>query len=320
MRSGDQLRAYAEVVETATMNRVWAHRWEHTTHDVFALQDAFTAGTVRALEIELVVGEPARIYRDHLDGPELSAVYQGWYHLASGTPSAWRMAVERFTWVAHARPDAPQGPALAAFALWWGGVHGFSDDPPADLERAAAFARRGLELDDSTGLCHTVIAALRLHAGGDLDAALAEAEEAILRRPTCDVSFAVAGSVHRYLGAWEPAVVACRQAIELSPTIKPWFLTVLASAYYVGERYHDAVDAAEHVVHGSPGGGDLETLLVLAASQQALGLTRRARATVQTISERFPGRCRDDVSLHHPFRDPAILDRWLAHLAAAGLP
>jgi adenylate cyclase len=319
VRSGERLRAYAEIVETVTMNRVWSRRWEGTTHDVFALQDAFTADTIRALEIDLVIGEPARIYRASLDGTELWAVYQGWYQFATGTPAAWRRAVELFGSVARARPDVVAGVALTAFALWWGGVQGLSDDPEADLEQAAAFARRGIELGDQTGLSHTVIAALQLHAGGDLDTALADAEEAILRRPTCDVSFAVAGSVHRYLGAWEPAVTACRRAIELSPVPKAWFMTVLASAYYVGEQYHDAIDLAEQVVNRSMGSRDPEALLVLAASQQALGLTRRARATVQTISERFPKLRRGDLSRRYPFRDPAILDRWHAHLLAAGV-
>ena len=320
VRSGERLRAYAEIVETVTMNRVWSHRWEGTTHDVFALQDAFTAGTVRALEIDLVIGEPARIYRASLDGAELWAVYQGWYHFATGTPAAWRRAVDLFGSVARARPEVTAGVALTAFALWWGGVQGLSDDPEADLEQAGAFARRGIELGDETGLSHTVVAALQLHAGGDLDTALADAEAAILRRPTCDVSFAVAGSVHRYLGAWEPAVTACRRAIELSPVPKPWFLTVLASAYYVGGQYHDAIDIAEKVVNRAAGSRDPEALLVLVAAQQALGLTRRARATVQTISERFPQLRRGDLARRYPFRDPAVLDRWHAHLAAAGVP
>lgn len=319
VRSGDRLRAYAELAETATMNRIWSHRWEGTTHDVFALQDAFTGGTVRALEIELVIGEPALLYRAVLDGSELAAVYQGWHQFVTGTPAAWRSAVALFSSVAQARPDVVTGTALTAFALWWGSVRGLSDDPDADLERAAAFARRGVERGDDTGLSHTVFAAVQLHTGGDLDAALANAQAAIHRRPTCDVSFAVAGSVHRYLGAWESAIAACRRALELTPIPKPWFMTVLASAYYVGEQYYEAADIAEQVVNQTTSSRDPEALLVLAAAQAALGLSRRARATAQTISERFPQLGRDDPLAHHPFRDPAILDRWRAHLVAAGV-
>jgi tetratricopeptide (TPR) repeat protein len=120
-----------------------------------------------------------------------------------------------------------------------------------------------------------------LHAGGDIDAALADARASIARRPTCHVSFAVAGSVHRYLGAWEAAVEACQHAMQLSPMTKPWYSTVLASAYYVGERYHEAAEAAVQIIHRYPDSTDPEILLILAASQQALGLPRRARATAK---------------------------------------
>ena len=218
----------------------------------------------------------------------------------------------------RSHPRSPIGPALSAFALWWALSQDQSDDPVRDRAQAGAWARQGMELDAETGLSHMIVAALRLHAGGDLEAALSEAREALRRRPTCDVTFVVEASVQRYLGAWEAAVEACRRALELVSMPQPWHGTVLASAYYVGARYHEAAEAAEGVLQADP--DNLEALLVLAAAQQGLRLPRRARATAATIMHRFPRvRC-DDLAAHHPYRDPAILRRWSGHLAAAGLP
>jgi hypothetical protein len=59
---------------------------------------------------------------------------------------------------------------------------------------------------------------------------------------------------------------------------------------------------------------------ILAAAQQALGLSRRARATAALIAERFPLMRRDELARWHPFRDPAVLDRWYEHLRVAGVP
>jgi TolB-like protein len=317
VRSGTRLRAYADLYETATLNRVWTERWDGATDDVFALQDAVSRGTLRALEIELVIGEPARIYRSVLDDVALEHVYRGWYHIAQGTRLASRRAVEHFTAVTHSHPQSPIGPALSAFALWWALSQDLSDDPVQDRARAETWARQGMALDDDTGLSHMIIAALQLHVGGNLDAALSEARVALRRRPTCDVTYVVEASVQRYLGAWEAAIAACRRALELVSMPQPWHGTVLASAYYVGERYDAAIDAAERLVRAEP--INLETLLVLAAAQQALGLPRRARATVDTIVDRFPHVRREDLAAHYPYRDPAILQRWSAHLAAAGL-
>jgi TolA-binding protein len=91
----------------------------------------------------------------------------------------------------------------------------------------------------------------------------------------------------------------------------------MASAYYTGGQYEDAADTAERVLETHP--DDLEALLVLGAAQQALGLTRRARATVDTIERLYPGLRRDALWKHQPYRDPTIIDRWATHLSAAGL-
>lgn len=318
VRSGTRVRAYAKLMEVGTMNQVWADRWEGSADDVFALQDLVSAGTVRAMEIELVVGQPATIYRDELDAAGREIVYRGWHQLGTGTRDGWRDARELFTSLVRTRPDARSGYALAAFACWWGAIEGLSDAPERDYSDAAAYATQGVDLDDPSGLSHMVVASLRLHAGADMQAALNAAEVALERRPSCDVSFGVLGSVQRYLGDWQSAVEACRRAQELSPLNHEWYGTIVASAYYVGERYHDAARSAERVIERQP--DKLEALLVLAASQQALGLTRRTRATVVNLLERFPEVRREHLRERHPFRDPAILDRWMTHLAAAGVP
>jgi adenylate cyclase len=317
VRSGTRLRAYATLGEIETMNRAWGGRWEGSTGDVFALQDRMANAVVRAMEVELVVGEPAILYRSSLDARARGLVYQGWHHFRSGTPEGWRRARELFLRVRDDWPDGVTGYALSAFVCWWGAMQRLSPTPAEDLEVAAAAAARGAELGDPTGLSHMVTAALRLEAGEDLGQALEAAQAALELRPTCDVSFAVLGSVQRYLGEWEAAVESCRRAFELSPVRVPWFATVQASAYYVGERYHEAARLAEQVVDRQP--DNREALQVLAASQQALGLHRRARAAVELLRERHPGTTVDDLPRRHPFRDPEIIERWTAQLSAAGL-
>ena len=318
VRSGTRLRAYVDLMETDTMNRVWAERWDGTTDDLFALQDRVTAGTRRAMEIELVVGEAARIYRSELDDDALDAVYHGWHQLALGTRDGWANAVKLFSSISASHPAGVTGHALAAFAHWYGASQALSDDPAHDLAQAGAFAARGMELDDDTGLSHMVMAALRLQRGDDLGRALADARASLQRRPTCDVSFGVEGSVRRYLGEWQAAVDACRRALELSPLPKPWYRTVLACAYYVGGRFHEAAETAERVVERRP--DNLEALLVLVAAQQALGLRRRAHASCALVREHFPDFRRAHLARLHPFRDPAVIERWTSHLTAAGVP
>jgi adenylate cyclase len=315
-RSGPRMRVHVQVLETPTMNNVWAERWDIEDDDHFSISDRVTEDVVRAIEIELVVGEPARIYHALLDAEAVERVYHGWYELIRSTPESLDKAQRLFASLAESHPESSVGTALAGFSLWWGASQGMSTDPERDLRRAAAYARRGVELDDPTGLSHMIVAALAL-GSGDSDAALARADVAIQRRPTCDITFAVGASIRRYLGQWENAVGLCQKAIRLSAMVKPWYPTVLASSYYVGEHYQEAADTASQVLQITP--DNLEALLVLAAAQAALGLERRARGTAAVIAAKFPATRRSDLTRLHPFQDPAIIERWADHLARAGL-
>jgi len=315
-RSGQRMRVHVQVHETPTMNNVWADRWDIEDDDHFSISDRITAEVVKALEIELVVGEPARIYHAMLDAEAVQRVYHGWYQLIRSTPESLTKAHELFESLAQSHPQSTVGPALAAFSLWWGASQGMSADPERDLRRAAAYARRGVEQDDETGLSHMIMAALAL-GSGDGETAVAAAEKAIQRRPTCDITFAISGSIRRYLGEWEDAVSLCQKAIRLSAMVKPWYPTVLASSYYVGEQYQEAADNAAQVLEVMP--DNLEALLVLAAAQAALGFDRRARGTAEIITAKFPAIRRADLARLHPFQDPAIIDRWTRHLEQAGL-
>lgn len=317
LSSGTTVRVYVSLSDMASMNRVWSRRWERTGDDLFALHDNVTAETVRAVDIELVIGEPARIYRSALTGDALDALYRGLYKVLAGPRSAWRSAVDDFVFVAASPEGEVLGSSLAAFSLWWAVLHGLSEAPDDDLERASTLATRGVELGDQTGLSQIVSAALRLHTGGDPDIALVEANRAAALRPSCDVSAAVEASVHLHLGAWEAAVESAARALRLSPVPRPWYATLMASAYYTGGQYEDAADTAERVLETHP--DNLDALLVLGAAQQALGLKRRARATVHTIERLYPGLRHDALWKHQPYRDPTIIDRWATHLSAAGL-
>jgi hypothetical protein len=92
---------------------------------------------------------------------------------------------------------------------------------------------------------------------------------------------------------------------------------VLANAYFVGEDYEVAAEAAEGVVAGDE--DNVEALLTLAAAQEALGQTRHASAAVKQAQETSPGlsasRLREDL----PYRDESTKERFVSRLEEAGL-
>jgi hypothetical protein len=262
-----------------------------------------------------VVGEPAGLYAD-LDDPEaIEQVYLGWYHLTIGTPEGWSRALEHFGRVARSHPDQPYGHVLSAFANWMGASNGWVREPGATLLKAREQARVGLALGDPTGMAATVEAAV-LMSQGHGEEALEAIEKVEIIRPTCDVTYGLAGSVRRFLGQWEKAVDLTDMAMRLTGVNKPWYPTVQACSLFMGGRVEQAATLAEMVLEHQP--QNLEALLVLTAAQVELGLDRRARATAELIRERYPTVNVAEWLDANPYQGRDMVDRWRADLISAG--
>ena len=168
-----------------------------------------------------------------------------------------------------------------------------------------------LERGDPTGLAHMVQGAV-LMARGRADEAVEVIEQAQITRPTCDVTYALEGSVRRYLGHWQKAVDLMDHAIRLSAVPPAWYPTVLACSLFIGGRLDQAGATAEAVLEESS--DNLEAMLVLAAVQAEMGLDRRARATAEQIRDRFPA-----MDIDHWLTHPPVQGRGV-HRPVAGRP
>lgn len=314
-QAGDNVRIYANVLDVTTMNIVKSHRWTAKAADLFGVSDELADEVGRALEVDLIVGEPAGLYAD-LDDPEaIEQVYLGWYHLNTGTPEGWARSLELFDKVARTHPDKPYGHVLSAFANWMGASSGWAREPDDTFLLARHQAQVALATGDPTGMARTVEAAILMSQGRGQEA-LEAIEKVEILRPTCDITFGLEGSVRRYLGEWEKAVDLTDKAMRLTGVNKPWYPTVQACSLFMGGRVEQAAAMAEMVLEHQP--HNLEALLVLTAAQVELGLDRRARATAELIRERFPT---VDVAVWldgNPYRGRDVVDRWRDDLISAG--
>jgi len=313
---GNRVRLWAQALEVFTQNALWAQKWDTDLDSLLDMADKFAEEIVRAFEVELIVGEPARIYHELGDPRAVAKVYETYYHLTSGTASGWNRAHQLAEGLKVDFPESILGVVMLSFTSWVGATQGFSEDPEQSLVDARVNADRAIEMGDETGLASMIVAAITL-AQGDADGALDQISSAKIARPTCDLTWAVEASVRRFLGQWEEAVELVDQAMDLSPVNKPWYPTVLASSYYVGGRYEQAAAVAEEVLEFQP--QNIEALLVLAASQNELGLERRARATGDLIRERFPQADISEWLASNPYQDDEFVDKWKMDLEGAGL-
>lgn len=313
---GEQIRVFAKLVDIGTWNVAASHKWTASTSDLFSLSDQISEEVANALEIDLVIGEPARIYQDIEDPEAIQIIYNAWFDLNSGTQEGWSSALKGFESVAQSHPDEPFGHTLSALAKWVGVGQGYVQDPQTGLQESWDEAQIGLDTGDPTGLGQTVMASI-LMAQGRPDPALEMLDGLDIQRPTCDITFAVHGSVRRYLGQWERAVDLTDTAMRLAAINHPWYATIQASSLYTGGRLEEAASTASAVLDYQP--NNLEALLVLAAAQQEMGMERRARATADMIKDRYPAMDIEKWLSENPYQVPEMVERWKTNLLAAGV-
>jgi class 3 adenylate cyclase/tetratricopeptide (TPR) repeat protein len=313
---GDRIRVFATLYDVTTMNVVKSHKWTATVEEMFSLSDTIADEVARAIEIDLVVGEPAGLYWELNDPQAIERIYLGWYHFRTDTREGWSKALRLFEEVKESHPEQPYGFVLSAFAHFVGASNGWVSDPEAALQRAWDQAQIGFDMGDLTGMAKAVQASV-LMARGRVEESLQAIDQLVITRPTCDVTFGLEGSVRRYLGQWEKAVDLLDVAMRLTGINKPWYPTVKACSLFIGGRLEQAASIAEEVLEYHP--NNLEALLVLAAAQAEMGLERRARATAQLVRERFPNTDLEAWLEANPYQGKEIVDRWRTGLVSAGV-
>ena len=313
---GPLLRVNATLFDASTMNVVKAFKETGPAGDILDLSDTLAERVGRTVEVELVVGTPARLYSELLDPAASQHVYMGWYHLRDFTPAGWREALVHFDQVVATHPSLPYGWVLLAFANWVAATGDWTADTGETLRTAAAQASKAAELGDPTGMSQAVQAAV-LMSTGKVEEAVAACEGLEAIRPTCDVTYGLLGSLDRYLGKWRESVEQLDQAMRLTAVNKPWYPTVKSCSLLIGERPEQASALAESVLEYQP--RNLEALLVLASAQVELGLRRRAAVTAESIRDQFPGHDLAAWLARQPYQDPQVVQHWQTNLATLNL-
>src|SRR3970040_2269258 len=87
--AGGRLRISVQLLQSASAHHVWAERYDRDFQDIFAVQDEITREIVTALDVRLVRGAQATLWRKALRAPEsLDAYYRGLAYLNRMPPEA----------------------------------------------------------------------------------------------------------------------------------------------------------------------------------------------------------------------------------------
>jgi adenylate cyclase len=316
-RSGNRVRITVSLTDGSRGQVVWTERYDRELNDALEVQDEITERIVTALDVKLLSGEQAKVWRKTLRNPRVREYfYRGLHEYMKGQKEANAAARENFEQVARLATESSLGPTMVAFSHWWDAFRGWTATPAQSFDLAAKWAERAMSMEDADGQAHTVMAHIHL-LRREHDQALKAAQDAVELRPSCSNANSHLANILYYCGRPADAADRMRQAIRITPVHPPWFEAILAASCKETAQWQDATAAAKEALRKKA--DDIDARLVLIEICQAGGDVEAARELVREVTTLRPDFSVAKWAQTQPLRDRAALDRIAANLRSAGL-
>jgi TolB-like protein/class 3 adenylate cyclase len=312
-RFGKRLRIAVDLMEAETEAVLWSDRFDVSIDDLFDVQEEITGAVASRLAIQIDFAERKQESQYPRDMRAYGLVLRGqsliWRHTREANAHSRRLFEEAI----DIAPDF--GRAYSAVSrthnLDW--RYSWSATPEHSLDTAVELAQRAIQLDRLDARAFAELGFSSLYKKQH-DEALADYGRALALNPNDADIIAENADALSYAGQPQSAIELLEKAMLLNPYYPDWYLWCLADAYGAMGRPIDVVATVQRMQSPTEG------RRLLAANLAHLGRIEEARAVGRELLKTHP-----DFSIRRwadrpPYRDRAVLERFIEGLRKAGLP
>jgi tetratricopeptide (TPR) repeat protein len=219
LRSGDQVRITAQLIDASTDKHLWSQSYEGELRDSLALQNTVATAIADQIRINLTPREQAALKNAKVVNPEAYESYlKGRYFWNKRTADGLKAALAYFNQAIEEDPKYAQAySGLADTYALLGDWQYAVMTPKEAFPKAKAAAIKALELDSALGEAHNSLAFVLDGFDWDFDAAGKEFRRAIELNP----GYATAHHWYAWhlslLGRCDEAIAEMRKAENLDP-------------------------------------------------------------------------------------------------------
>jgi TolB-like protein/Flp pilus assembly protein TadD len=219
LRSGDQVRITAQLIEASTDKHLWSQGYEGELRDTLALQDRVAQAIADEIRINLTPQERAALKSTVVVNPEAYESYlKGRYFWNKRTADSLKVALAYFEQAIGEDPKYAQAySGLADTYALLGDWQYAVMVPKEAFPKAKAAALKAMELNSTLGEAHNSLAFVLDGFDWDLDAGGKEFRRAIELNP----GYATAHHWYAWhlslLGRYDEAIAEMRKAENLDP-------------------------------------------------------------------------------------------------------
>jgi len=316
-KSGRRFRVTAQLTDVETGQQVWGDRYDGDLSDIFEVQDALTRQICGNLYLPLMEHRWFKARNKPVTSADAYDLYmRALYHIERPTRAGLIEARRDCHRLIEIDPDF----ALIYEILMWVHLHeawnGWVEDPEPALHAAREAAERGVARTDTNAYLRGALGFVEVFLG-EFARGLADSRTAAALTPGDPAYSAILGGALAFAGRAEEAFDVLAATERLCPGYHVTRVFQGDLRFAVG-RPEEAVPFYEEFLTVLP---DFSyARLYLAACQVELGRTEAARRAVDQVRRDSPSLSLGYVEKLLRGRDPAVVDRLVAALAAAGLP
>jgi TolB-like protein len=315
---GNRIRLTAQLIDGRDGSHLWADLFDGNLDDVFDLQDRITQEIVEALEVQLTVGERARVWRKRSGSPlAYEYILKGRALYVNFARHTHAQAQNHFEQALQINPSFMPALYLLGLTLTDQARFGWKKDETQTYQAALDCADLALAADPSFGEAYLVIGYVRTFQRRH-DEAVAAGEMAISLAPSSSDAHHMAGMYHGYAGNFRKAVVYEEHAQRLSPIERNESMVDEARARFHLGDFATAYDIAYRVLKERPAWLTAQTTLI--AALWNLGRQDEARVISSELLVSHPSFTLGRWTNLLPYRRQGDLDAMLGPLRMAGLP
>ena len=313
-----RVRVNVHLVACRAGEYLFSHRHDVNLADGFAAQDEITLKVAVAINVALLQGDQAlsKLNKSNQLEPwelvlQASTLISSHDRICS--PAALRCISEAI------RLDPTYAAAHTLLGWWhWGQAFcGWSVTPEASVAAALEAAARGSALDPENPEPHVVMGIAHMQNRDFAAAELCLGEAMRLGRNHAMV-YAVAANVANFSGQPEAALRLTERAMHLCPVYPPWYAGDLAQAHLQLGQLSQSLIWSKAAIDRSAGYIHAHLFRVIALHE--LGRKDEAEEAANRVMKLDPAFNSAAWAKGQPFLDPALNNRFLSALVAAGLP
>ena len=253
LRSGDEVRITAQLIEASADKHLWSQSYEGELRDTLALQNRVARAIADQIRINLNPQEQAALKNVRVVNPEAYESYlKGRYFWNKRTADGLKVALTYFNQAIDEDPKYPQAySGLADTYALLGDWQYAVMTPKEALPKAKAAASKALELDSALGEAHSSLAFSLDAFDWDFDSAEKEFRRAIELNP----GYATAHHWYAWhlsvLGRFEEAIAEMRKAEILDP-LSLIINADLAELLVVAHFYDESIRQSRRTIEMDP--------------------------------------------------------------------